>query len=61
MPLRGWLNGEPTSSPVQARLPALAPSSPPAQESPVPGPSAAAPTNADTGENAPVPRDNIPD
>ena len=27
----------------------------------VPGPSAAAPANADAGENAPVPRDNIPD
>jgi hypothetical protein len=27
----------------------------------VPGPSAAAPANADSGENAPVPRDNIPD
>ena len=27
MPLRGWSNGEPTSSPVQARLPALAPQS----------------------------------
>ena len=40
-----------------------APSSPSAQESPVvvPGPSAAAPANADSGENAPVPRDNIPD
>jgi mono/diheme cytochrome c family protein len=40
-----------------------APSSPPAQESPaaVSGPSAAAPTSPDSGENAPVPRDNIPD
>jgi hypothetical protein len=38
-----------------------APSSPPVQENPVPGPSAAAPTNPDAGENAPVPRDNIPD
>jgi hypothetical protein len=40
-----------------------APSSPPAQESPaaVPGPSAAAPTTPEPGENAPVPRDNIPD
>jgi mono/diheme cytochrome c family protein len=40
-----------------------APSSPPAQESPaaVPGPSAAAPANPDSGENEPVPRDNIPD
>ena len=40
-----------------------APSGPSAQESPaeVPGPSAAAPANADSGENAPVPRDNIPD
>ncbi len=38
-----------------------APSSPSTQESPVPGPSAAAPANADTGENAPVPRDDIPD
>ena len=38
-----------------------APSSPPAQESPVPGPSAAAPANPDSGETAPVPRDNIPD
>jgi hypothetical protein len=40
------------------------PSSPSAQDtSPaaVPGPSAAAPANADSGENAPVPRDNIPD
>jgi len=38
-------------------------SSPPAQESPasLPGPSAAAPANPDSGENAPVPRDNIPD
>jgi hypothetical protein len=38
-------------------------SSPSAPESPaaVPGPSAAAPANADTSENAPVPRDNIPD
>jgi hypothetical protein len=38
-------------------------SSPPAQESPaaVPGPSAAAPANPDSGENTPVPRDNIPD
>jgi len=40
-----------------------APSSPSAQESPatLPGPSAAAPANPDSGENAPVPRDNIPD
>ena len=40
-----------------------APSSPPAQESPatVPGPSAAAPASPDAGENAPVPRDDIPD
>jgi hypothetical protein len=38
-----------------------APSSSSTQESPVPGPSAAAPANADAGENAPVPRDNIPD
>jgi hypothetical protein len=39
------------------------PSGPAAQESPaaVPGPSAAAPANVDSGENAPVPRDNIPD
>jgi hypothetical protein len=41
-----------------------APSTPSAQDiSPaaLPGPSAAAPANADSGENAPVPRDNIPD
>jgi len=40
-----------------------APSGPSPQESPaaVPGPSAAAPANVDSGENAPVPRDNIPD
>jgi hypothetical protein len=41
-----------------------APSSPSAQDtSPaaVPGQDAAAPANADSGENAPVPRDNIPD
>jgi hypothetical protein len=39
------------------------PSSPPAQESPaaIPGPSAAAPASPDAGENAPVPRDDIPD
>jgi hypothetical protein len=40
------------------------PSSPSAQDtSPaaVPGPSAAVPANADSGENTPVPRDNIPD
>ena len=56
------------ASPPPAQQPAAvlaepAPSSPPAQESPaaVPGPSAAAPANADSGENAPVPRDNIPD
>jgi hypothetical protein len=40
-----------------------APPGPSAPESPaaVPGPSAAAPANPDAGENAPVPRDNIPD
>ena len=36
---------------------------PAAQEAPAasPGPSAAATANADSGEDAPVPRDNIPD
>jgi hypothetical protein len=38
-----------------------APSSSPVQESPVPGPSAAAPASPDAGDNAPVPRDDIPD
>jgi hypothetical protein len=56
---------EPTPTPPAQQPAAVvaepAPSSPPVQESPVPGPSAAAPTNPDAGENAPVPRDNIPD
>jgi hypothetical protein len=56
---------EPASAPP-AQQPVVAEpttSSPAAAESPaaVPGPSAAAPANADSGENAPVPRDNIPD
>jgi hypothetical protein len=58
---------EPASAPP-TQLPAAivaepAPPSPSAQESPaaVPGPSAAAPTTPESGENAPVPRDNIPD
>jgi hypothetical protein len=56
---------EPASAPPTQQPAAVvaepASSSPPAQESPVPGPSAAAPANADSGENAPVPRDDIPD
>jgi hypothetical protein len=58
---------EPASAPPTQQPAAVvaepAPSSPSAQESPaaVPGPSAAAPANADSGENPPVPRDNIPD
>ena len=54
-------------SPPPAQPPATAvaepaSSSPPAQDTgPVPGPSAAAPANADSGENPPVPRDDIPD
>jgi len=59
---------KPASTP-QTQQPAAvvaepAPSSPSAQDtSPaaVPGPSAAAPADGDSGENAPVPRDNIPD
>jgi len=58
---------EPASTPPAEQPAAVvaepATSSPPAQESPaaVPGPSAAAPASPDSGENAPVPRDNIPD
>jgi hypothetical protein len=56
---------EPASAPPTQQPAAVvaepAPSSPSAPESPVPGPSAAAPANADTGETAPVPRDDIPD
>jgi len=58
---------EPASTPPMQQPAAVVaeptPSSPSAQESPaaVPGPSAAAPANPDAGENAPVPRDNIPD
>jgi hypothetical protein len=58
---------EPASAPPTQQPAAVvaepAPSSPSAQEGPaaVPGPSAAAPANPDSGENAPVPRDNIPD
>jgi hypothetical protein len=61
------VNRKPASTPPAQQPAAVvaepAPSSPSAQESPaaVPGPSAAAPANADSGENAPVPRDNIPD
>jgi hypothetical protein len=51
----------PPTQPPAAVVAEPVPSSPSAPESPVPGPSAAAPSNADTGENAPVPRDNIPD
>jgi mono/diheme cytochrome c family protein len=54
-------------SPSAAQQPAAvvaepASSSPPAQDTgPVPGPSAAVPANTDSGESAPVPRDDIPD
>jgi hypothetical protein len=60
-------HNEPASTPPTQQPAAVVaeptPSSPSAQESPtvVPGPSAAAPANPDAGENAPVPRDNIPD
>jgi hypothetical protein len=56
------------STPPPAQEPAAAvvaspnTTEPPAQEaSPAPGPSAAVPANSDSGESAPVPRDNIPD
>jgi hypothetical protein len=59
---------EPASTPPAEQPAAVVaepvPSSPSAQDtSPaaVPGSSSAAPANADNGENAPVPRDNIPD
>jgi hypothetical protein len=63
---RNRRNEPPTTAATQqpaAVVAEPAPSGPPAQESPaaVPGPSAAAPASADSGENAPVPRDNIPD
>jgi mono/diheme cytochrome c family protein len=54
-------------SPTPAQPPAAvvaepASSSPPAQDAgPVPGPSAAVPANTDSGDSAPVPRDDIPD
>lgn len=40
---------------------ASSPSAQDASPAAVPGPSAAAPANADSGESAPVPRDDIPD
>jgi mono/diheme cytochrome c family protein len=56
---------KPASTPPMQQPAAIvaepAASAPAAQESPVPGPSAAAPASTDSGENAPVPRDNIPD
>jgi mono/diheme cytochrome c family protein len=54
----------PSTQQPAAAIAEPAPSSPSAQDtSPaaVPGQDAAAPANADSGENAPVPRDNIPD
>jgi hypothetical protein len=52
-----------STPPTQQPAAVVAEPAPSTQESPsaVPGPSAAAPVNADAGENAPVPRDNIPD
>jgi hypothetical protein len=53
-----------STSPAQQPAAVVVEPAPSAQDtSPaaVPGPSAAAPANADTGESVPVPRDNIPD
>jgi hypothetical protein len=56
--------GEPTPAEQPAAVAAPAPSSAPAEESnppPAPAQSAAAPASPDSGDGAPVPRDNIPD
>jgi hypothetical protein len=64
---RNRRNEPASTAPVQqptAVVAEPAPSAPAAQDSSpaaVPGPSAAAPANPDSGESAPVPRDDIPD
>jgi hypothetical protein len=59
--IRGHRRGPEETQPAAVVTgPAVAP----AQEgssAPTPGPSAAAPANTEPGENAPIPRDNIPD
>jgi mono/diheme cytochrome c family protein len=51
-----------TAQPPAAVVAEPASSSPPAQDTgPVPGPSAAVPSNTDSGDSASVPRDDIPD
>jgi hypothetical protein len=54
---------KPPEPPHEAPREAVAPSPAPAaqESSPAPAPAASAPVNADSGEGAPVPRDNIPD
>jgi hypothetical protein len=62
---RGNRRTEPEPAPAAPQPPTVvaapAPSSTPAPDSLVPAPSAASPASADSGENAPVPRDDIPD
>jgi hypothetical protein len=53
---------EPSAPPPAAVVASPAPSAAPETSSPMaPAPTAAAPANADSGEGAPVPRDDIPD
>ena len=63
-PVTASRNRPASNSPAQqpaAVVAEPAPSAPDTSPAAVPGPSAAAPANPDSGENAPVPRDDIPD